>query len=436
MIASEVRRRRIIPIGSTEAATTTIFPSTTFASTTSSPKPSISTSVPTPTSISASDSTSDTTSTPAPNSNPQSWKETSEPESQQRTPTTTTSGVANSKTSSESSDLNSGSSTITATGTTSPTATSNFAWQTFPLTLKTTSLTATPNFAWSTFSATVKICTAATFKWDYTGPQETIQLLLVPATSPPASAAIQKRVKSNITLATGLDTTALRWTWPQVDASVGQYVVVALGDGIDTPALPLLVITNGTDTSCLAATPATTTPAISGRREPNGAVLAAGITGGAVALVIAIGGYLVWRRSRTRQEPYGFASFVAARLPRPAEDGRHELLLDVATHPPSTSHRQPPSSLMSEPRTPALPYMLRRQTLDQEGESFDDVSIIGSGLSTPSDMTSMSALMPTSPSTYLPSYATSLSSPPSYTTEVAHVGSPSPPAKRSYASSS
>ncbi|KAI1789432.1 hypothetical protein LXA43DRAFT_1154166 [Ganoderma leucocontextum] len=309
----------------------------------------------------------------------------------------------------------------------------------------TTSPTATPNFAWTSFSTTFETCTAATLNWAYSGPQETVQFLLLPATSPPADAYTRQRTSNDTTIATDVDAAALRWTWPQVNASAGKYVVVALGDRVGAVSSSL-VITNGTDTPCLATAPAISVPMTSDRGGLNAGVLAGGTVAGVVGLVLAIGGgYRVWRRSRRRQPrrlaaspwgEHGFASLIAARIPRLAEKDRLDSLVDVASHPPLMPNRRPPS-LMSEPCTQIPVHVSHTQTHDGEVESpFDDDSIIGSRSSTPSDATSMSALMPTSPSTFLPSYATSVSTPPSYATNAAHDASPSRSATFSYASSS
>ncbi|PIL27824.1 hypothetical protein GSI_10978 [Ganoderma sinense ZZ0214-1] len=188
-------------------------------------------------------------------------------------------------------------------------------------------------------------------------------------------------------------------------------------------------------------------PAITtaGGREPNGAALAGGVVGGVVGLVVAIGGYFAWRRSwNSKAQPlsakgfpgreHGFASLPAEQSLRFTENGRHGPLLDGASHPPLIPNCRPPSSLVSEPRTPAPLYTPRMGTHGDIGAGglYEDVGIIGSGFSTPSDMTmSMSALMPTSPSTYLPSYATSLSTPPSYSPRAHSDGPRSPSAKQS-----
>ena len=155
-----------------------------------------------------------------------------------------------------------------------------------------------------------------------------------------------------------------------------------------------------------------------------------------MALVIAIGGYLVWRRSRRRPAwsgpdasqtwEHSFSSFVSSQIPRSGRRGYVVNGPGAASHPPLMSHHRPTSSLVAEPWTPRFPapiYTPHRQTHGQTGESPEDVSIIGSSLSSPSDMTSISALMPTSPSTYLPSYASSISTPPSYATKATSGGS-------------
>nr|VWP00774.1 FAD-binding FR-type domain-containing protein [Ganoderma boninense] len=285
----------------------------------------------------------------------------------------------------------------------------------------TPSPTPTPNFASASLSATIRTCAETTLNWNYSGPQETVEILLVPvASSPPA---VRRSTSNNTLLAAGVDAMALQWSWPQVNVSAGQYVVLASGDGVTAVSQPLL-IANGTDTSCLPAEPSPQSTR-SSRGGPSTAALAGGIAGGIVGLVIAIGGYFVWRRyqrrhlwsladSSRREHVASSASSLISR-----KENSVPLVDDVAPHPPLTAFRPGLRSvLVPEPPTPIPTSMPHAH--HWTGGSFEGVSIAESRSSTPSDATFMSAFMPTSPSTYLPSYATNISIPPSYTTNPAH----------------
>ena len=305
----------------------------------------------------------------------------------------------------------------------------------------TTSSTATPSFAWSTISTVLETCTTATLNWRYSGPQETIQITLLPITSLPPNMSIQKRARDNATIAAGVDVTGSRWTWPQVNVPAGQYVVVALGDRVGAVSPPLEII-NGTDTSCLVTAPTipfpNPTPATSKRGGPHGTMLAGAIVAGIAGLAVAIGGYWVWKRSRRREHHssnasprrgHGLASFVAARIPMLTEKRRSYPLADVASHPPLMPNRRPPSSLVSAPCTP---ISLRPQTHAPMTDPFEDISSVRLRSSIPSDAMPTSGRTSTSPSTHLPSYATSLSTPPSYATDAPWDRSASHPTMLSY----
>ena len=135
----------------------------------------------------------------------------------------------------------------------------------------------------------------------------------------------------------------------------------------------------------------------------------------------------------TPHEGHRLASFICSSIPRLTNNCRHGPALARASHPPLTSNWwQTSASLVAEPRTPEPLYTPYRQRHRQElgGESLEDV--IESRFSSLSDVSAMSALTPSSPSTYLPSYTTSISTPPSYSTEAGGGVSRSPSANGSY----
>ncbi|KAI1789438.1 hypothetical protein LXA43DRAFT_1096324 [Ganoderma leucocontextum] len=188
------------------------------------------------------------------------------------------------------------------------------------------------SFAWSNFPSTIDTCTSATLNWDYSGPQETLQLILVPNVSPHTNGVIsRKRAGTSTTLATDIDSAASLWTWPQVNFTAGQYVVEALGTNV-TVASPTFVIVNGADTSCLATSSSSSTgstsavtsatdssststssstalPAASSNHSKTGAV-AGGVVAGIAVLLAAIAAYVYFglcrrRRPHSRRHGHG-----------------------------------------------------------------------------------------------------------------------------------
>ncbi|PIL27845.1 hypothetical protein GSI_10999 [Ganoderma sinense ZZ0214-1] len=334
-----------------------------------------------------------------------------------------------------------------------------------------------PSFSWINLPSTINTCSSATLSWQYAGPQETLQFLLISNASPHTLATgFRKRAGNSTTLATNIDAAAAAsWTWSKVNFTAGQYVVEAYGTGVDA-ASSTFTIVNGTDTSCLAAavtsatsititgtplfpspsfTPASTT-SVPGRKASNLGMVTGGTVAGIVAFIVAFVAYRVWTQRRRRQPtgsrassrevtrdstpPRSVASHVQ-RLPLAERhvDGTHPLD-SLSTNMLLEPNRRPPSSLLSaEPNTPVSPYAIAAQTRERAGASFTEVSTFGwrssAAPSNAASTTSTTGLMDTF-SSCPPSYTTCPSPPPSYTTDKTRSAT-SPSCERfSYASSS